>query len=64
MRYSPLLLPFAAFGLAGCVQSAPAPQPTTTTVVMPPTTSYVAPPASVYVAPMDTTTTTSRQWTN
>ena len=64
MRYSLLLLPFVAVGLAGCVTSTPAPQPTATTVIMPPTTTYVAPASNVYVPPTDTTTTTTRRWTN
>jgi hypothetical protein len=69
MRYSLLLLPFAALGLAGCVVAGP-PRPVTTTYVTPATTTtsyttpasgkYVAPPSSgVYVAPGDTVTTTT-----
>ena len=62
MRYSVMLLPLAALGLAGCVVSTPAPRPTNTTIITPaPTTTYAAPPATVYVAPTDTTTTTTRR---
>jgi len=63
MRHSLLLLSFAALGLAGCVSVTPAPRPATTTVVMPPSTTYVA-PATSYRVPTDTTTTTTKRWSD
>ncbi|MGA3003815.1 MAG: hypothetical protein ABSE20_19025 [Acetobacteraceae bacterium] len=58
MRYSLLLLPLAAFGLAACV--APEPTRTVTTTYTPATTTtYVTPTVvSPYAAPAQSTTTT------
>jgi hypothetical protein len=65
MRFS-LLLPSALLALSGCVAVTPAPrEPTTTTVVTPAPTTYAAPAYSV-PAPVatDTTTTTTKRWSD
>ena len=48
MRYSLLLLPLAALGLAGCVAPEPA-QSVTTTYTPATTTTYVTPVGAPYV---------------
>jgi hypothetical protein len=62
MRYSLLLLPLAAFGLAACV-APPEPTRTVTTTYTPATTTTyvtptVSPYASPYAAPAQSTMTT------
>jgi hypothetical protein len=56
MRYSLLLLPLAAWGLAGCVAPEPA-QRVTTTYTPATTTTYVTPVGTPYDAPAQSTTT-------
>jgi hypothetical protein len=62
MRYSLLLLPLAALGLAGCVVAEPA-RPVTTTYVTPATTTttYTTQGSGMYAAPGSETVTTVRR---
>ncbi len=63
MRYTLLLLPFAALGLTGCIVAGPA-RPVTTTYTTPATTTttYTTQPAGMYAAPGDTVTTVRRSY--
>ncbi len=56
MRYSLLLLPLAAFGLAGCAADQPT-QRVTTTYTPATTTTYVTPINAPYGTPAQATTT-------
>jgi hypothetical protein len=58
MRYSVLLLPLAAVGLAGCVAASPPPTTTTTYVTPGQTTTYVVPGSTAYGTPQQSTSTT------
>jgi hypothetical protein len=58
MRYSVLLLPLAAVGLAGCVAAGPPPTTTTTYVTPGQTTTYVVPGSTAYGTPQQSTSTT------
>lgn len=63
MRFS-LMLPAALLALSGCVAVTPAPRAPASTTIITPAPPVAAAPAYVVPAPTDTTTTTTRQWSN
>jgi hypothetical protein len=58
MRYSALLLPLAALGLAGCVQAGPPPTTTTTYVTPGQTQTYTLSGSNAPGSPRESTNTT------